>query len=101
MFKQSNVKIVAAKRPVATLLIGLFIVSQVYILSSQAISLAPKHPAFVTFRTVTTVLGILIWLDGLKSGAFGVTVLRYIGFLAIVGFFYVNFLQTYLEISVT
>ena len=86
MFKQSNVKIAAEKRPAATFLIGSFIISQVYLLSSLAISDGRKHPGFVTYKAVATVIGIFIWLDGLKSGAFGDTVLRYIGFLIIASF---------------
>ena len=87
MFKASNVKVVAEKRPVSTLLLGLFIISQVYLLSSLAISDGIGHPAYVTTKAVITILGILIWLNGLKSGAFGETVLKYMGFLVVASIF--------------
>lgn len=85
MFKPSNVKVVKEKRPASTMLLGLFILLQVYQLSSLAISDGIRHPGYVTFKAVITIIGILIWLDGLKSGKFGETVLRYIGFLVLAG----------------
>ena len=98
MFKPSNVKVVAEKRPVSTLLIGLFIITQVYQLSSLAISDGIKHPGYVTFKAVITIIGILIWLDGLKSGDLGGTVLKYIGFLLLASLFQtVTWLYSYTE----
>lgn len=86
MFRPSNVKVVAEKRPISTLLMGIFILSQVYDLSKLAISDGRTHPGYVMTRAVITIVGVLIWLDGLKSGDMGMTVLKYIGFLFIAAF---------------
>lgn len=76
MFKPST----SEKRPVATLLVGLFTISQVYQLSSLAITNGLMHPKYLISKAVFIIIGILIWLDGLKSGNFASTVLKYIAF---------------------
>ena len=44
------------------------------------------HPMYVVTKALIQIVGIFIWLDGLKSGKFGDTVLKYIGFLVVASF---------------
>lgn len=83
MFQET--KAVIKSRPVASLLIGSFIVIQMYFLTSLAISDVTSHPGYVLLKALFLVLGALIWVSALKTGKFGQASLQYIGFCVLSG----------------
>ena len=85
IFKAKNVQPVMKARPIMSGVMGLFIILQLYQLSSLAITDGKKHIGYVLIKAAISIVGIFIWLQGLKSGKFGQTVLTYIGFLVLAG----------------
>ena len=76
-------KVIAKEKPVATLLIGLFIIYKLVLLTQLALSDLVSHPGYVTVKAAIVGLGLLIWLNALKTGKFGMAALQYIGFLVL------------------
>ena len=85
-FKLKNVKPSIKSRPVASGLIGLFIIYNAVALLQLAMSDLTTHPVYVVTKLLILIAGSMIWLNGLKSGNLSMTFLKYIGFMVIAMF---------------